>query len=219
MRRGRLSQNFPACRVPRRAHAGEAAFCRAISRRSPCMCHVHSDHKGVRVFQLSVVDHIRLSFGSVVTAYEGHAEAAARLARGGWYAKVITMTAVALAAVLSGVALYAGRGFQIAAAVAATAGLAACAGYVAFDPATRIYGHRASAARLWVLCEKYRALLSEVQDDMLDMPEVTRRRDALLQEFGALFEQSAPADRDTHEIAQKALSGSQLGGYSDRDLD
>jgi hypothetical protein len=73
------------------------------------------------VFQLSVVDHIRLSFGSVVTAYEGHAEAAARLALLGWYAKVVTMSAVALSAVLSGAALYAGRGFQIGAAVAATA--------------------------------------------------------------------------------------------------
>src|SRR5207253_3653824 len=117
---------------------------------------------------LSVVDHSRLSLGSVVTAYEGHAEAAAKLARWGWYAKVVTIFAVALAAVLSGVGLYAGRGVQIAAAAASTAALAACSGYVAFDPQPRIYGHRASAARLWLLCENYRALLAEVHDELLD---------------------------------------------------
>jgi hypothetical protein len=183
------------------------------------MHHVHSDQKGVPVFQLSVVDHIRLSFGGVVTAYEGHAEAAARLARWGWYAKVITMTAVALAAVLSGVALYAGRGFQIAAAVAATAGLAACAGYVAFDPQPRIYGHRASAARLWVLCEKYRALLAEIHDELLDLQALKDRRAELLRDASAVLEHTSPDDRYSYEIARKALKGLGGAGYSDADLD
>jgi hypothetical protein len=181
--------------------------------------HTHSDHKGVCVFQLSVVDHIRLSFGSVVTAYEGHAEAAARLARWGWYAKVVTMTAVALAAVLSGVALYAGRGFQIAAAVAATAALAACAGYVAFDPQPRIYGHRASAARLWLLCENYRALLAEVHDELLDLSALKERRAELLRDASAVLEHTSPDDRYSYEIARKALKGLGGAGYSDADLD
>jgi hypothetical protein len=101
----------------------------------------------------------------------------------------------------------------------AAAAFAAFAVNIAFDPAPRIYGHRACAARLWVLCEKYRALLTEMQDDLLDVAAVTARRDALLQEFGALFEHTPPADRQTYEIAQKALTGSDLGGYSDQELD
>ena len=171
------------------------------------------------MFQLSVVDHIRLSFGSVVTAYEGHAEAAARLARWGWYAKVITMSAVAAGAVLSGVALYAGRGFQIAAAAAATAALVACAGYVAFDPQPRIYGHRASAARLWLLCENYRALLAEVHDELIDLATLKERRAELLRDASAVLEHTSPDDRYSYDIARKALKGLGGAGYSDADLD
>jgi len=171
------------------------------------------------VFQLSVVDHIRLSFGSVVTAYEGHAEAAAKLARWGWYAKVVTIFAVALAAVLSGVGLYAGRGVQIAAAAASTAALAACSGYVAFDPQPRIYGHRASAARLWLLCENYRALLAEVHDELLDLAALKERRAELLRDASAVLEHTSPDDRYSYEIARKALKGLGAAGYSDADLD
>ncbi len=171
------------------------------------------------MFQLSVVDHIRLSFGSVVTAYEGHAEAAARLARWGWYAKIATITAVALAAVFSGVALYTGRGFQIAAAVAATAALAACSGYVAFDPQPRIYGHRASAARLWMVCEKYRALLAEIHDELVDLSALKDRRAELLRDAAAVLEHTSPDDRYSYEIARKALKGLGGAGYSDAELD
>jgi hypothetical protein len=183
------------------------------------MSQVHPNQQGVPVFQLSVVDHIRLSFGSVVTAYEGHAEAAARLALWGWYAKVVTMSAVALSAVLSGAALSAGRGLQIGAAIAATAALAACAGYVAFDPQPRIYGHRASAARLWLLCENYRALLAEVHDELLDLSALKERRAELLRDAAAVLEHTSPDDRYSYEIARKALKGLGGAGYSDADVD
>jgi hypothetical protein len=171
------------------------------------------------MFQLSLVDHIRLSFGSVVGAYQGHTAAALRLARWGWYSKVATLALIGLAAAASILAVRQGGAFQMATAVMTAIAFAGVAVYVAFDPAPRIYGHRACAARLWVLCERYRALLSEVQDDLLDVATVTRRRDELLQEFGALLEQTPPSDRHTYEIAQKALSGPQLGGYSDEELD
>jgi hypothetical protein len=171
------------------------------------------------MFQLSLVDHIRLSFGGVVGAYQGHTAAAVRLARWDWYLNIITLALVGLAAAASLIALRHGGAFQMVTAVATTLAFAASAVHIAFDPAPRIYAHRAHAARLWVLCEKYRALLTEVHDELLDVATITGRRDVLLQEFGALFEQSAPADRHTFEIAQKALSGAQLGGYSDQELD
>jgi hypothetical protein len=171
------------------------------------------------MFQLSLIDHIRLSFGSVVGAHQGHTAAALRLAQWGLYLRVAVLALVGLAGAASLLALRQGGAFQIATVVMTAVAFAAVAVLVAFDPASRIYGHRASAARLWVLCEKYRALLSEVQDELLDIPTVTRRRDDLLQEFGALLEQTPPSDRRTYEIAQKALSGPHLGGYSDQELD
>jgi SMODS and SLOG-associating 2TM effector domain family 4 len=171
------------------------------------------------MFQLSLVDHIRLSFGSVVGAYKGHTAAAVRLARWDWYSNIVTLTLVGVAAAAGLFALRHGGAFPMIAAVSTTIAFAALAVHIAFDPAPRIYAHRAHAARLWVLCEKYRALLTEVHDELLDVPTITARRDVLLQEFGTLFEQSAPADRHTYEIAQKALSGAQLGGFAEQELD
>ena len=157
------------------------------------------------MFQLSLVEHVRLSLASVLAAYEGHADAAARLARQWWYARVLTLTMVALAAILSGIALQQGRAYQIAATVATTAALAACAAYVAFDPNPRIYGHRASAARLWLLCENYRALLAEIHDGLIDIAGIRERRGALAREAAAIFEQAPPGDRLSYEIARKSL--------------
>ena len=157
------------------------------------------------MFQLSLVEHIRLSLASVLTAYEGHADAAARLARQWWYARVLTLSVVALAAILSGIALQSGHLYQIAATAAATAALAACAAYVAFDPTPRIYGHRASAARLWLLCENYRALLAEIHDGLIDVNTIRERRGALAREASLAFEQAPPADRRSYEIARKSL--------------
>ena len=116
------------------------------------------------MFQLSLVDHIRLSFGSVVSAFEGHTEAAARLARWSWYAKVAILTLLGLAAAASSAAAVRGGFYTITAAALSAVGFAATAAVVAIDPETRIYGHRATAGRLWLICEKYRALLTEIHD-------------------------------------------------------
>jgi conflict system pore-forming effector with SLATT domain len=171
------------------------------------------------MFHLSVVDHIRLSFGTVVGAYQAHADAAAALARWGWRMKLAMLAFIGVAAVASLVALQQGRAFQIAAAVATAAGFVACAIYAALDSEPRVYGHRASAARLWLLSERYRALLADIHDEALDLPMLMKRRDALLQEASAVFEQAPPGDRHTFEIAKRALSGGSKVGYSDRDVD
>ena len=78
-----------------------------------------------RMFQLSLVDHIRLSFGSVATSYRAHARAAERLSSRAWQSKVVVMVLVALATAAALIALTGVRQFQIAAAaLSATAVLA-----------------------------------------------------------------------------------------------
>ena len=171
------------------------------------------------MFQLSVVDHIRLSFAGVAGAYESHAAAASRLARWNWYAKIALVSLAGLACVLGLVALQRGRAFQIAATVATAAAFVGCAVYVALDLEPRVYGHRSSAARFWLLTEKYRALLADVHDQLLDMPTVADRRDALMQEARAVFEHAPPADRQTYDITRTALSGEGRRGYSEDDID
>ena len=58
-----------------------------------------------------------------------------------------------------------------------------------------------------MVCEKYRALIAEMHAGLLDLPAIHERRNALLQEAARVFEQTAPDDRYTFEIAKRALRG------------
>jgi hypothetical protein len=171
------------------------------------------------MFQLSVVDHIRLSFASVASACEGHAEAAARLARWGWYSRIALLSLLGLACVAELMALQGGRPYLITAIVGSALAFAACAAWVGLDLEPRIYAHRSSAAKLWLLCEQYRALLAEVQDQMLDPHAITERRDLLAREVKTVFDYAAPGDRETYAIARQALGGVKHTGYSDLEID
>jgi hypothetical protein len=171
------------------------------------------------MFQITIVDQVRLSFGSALAAYEGHAEAAARLTRQNSYAKIALLGLSGLAAVLSAIAVENGYAWQLGSAVFTTIVFGACAVYVGLNQQPLIYGHRASATRLWVICEKYRALLAEMHENVIDLPSLNERRNALLTESAAVMEHAAPDDRYTYQIAKEALSGPRNGGYPDSLID
>jgi hypothetical protein len=171
------------------------------------------------MFQITVVDHVRLSFASILAAYEGHADAAAKLARWSSYAKRILIALSGVTATAGAIAVQAGFRWQVATAILAALLFGACATYVALDHQPRMYGHRRSTARLWVICEKYRALLAEMNDELVDLPSLRDRRNALISEAAAVLEQSAPDDRYTYEIARAALSGPGGAGYPDSLID
>jgi hypothetical protein len=171
------------------------------------------------MFHLSVVDHIRLSFATAAAAYQRHAEAASRLDRLSWYTKIVLVCLTGLACVLGLIALQRGHGFQVAATVAAAAAFVGSAVYVALDLEPRIYAHRSTAARFWLLTEKYRALLADVHDQVLDASGIADRRDALMQEARAVFEHAPPADRQTYDVAKAALTGAGRKGYSEDEID
>jgi hypothetical protein len=170
------------------------------------------------MFQLSLVDHIRLSFGAVATSYRAHARAAARLSARAWQSRMIVMVLLGLS---SGGALVALTGVRYSPIVAAALAGLALLGYtiaISLDFEPRAYAHRACAAQLWVLCEKYRALLAEVHDGLIELPEVTRRRDDLMREVQIVYEHALPADRDSYQIAREALGASE-SAPSDQDID
>lgn len=171
------------------------------------------------MFQLSVVEHVRLSFASVAAAYEGHAEAAARLARWAWHSRVAMLSLLGIAWVAQLMALQGGRPYTIAAITASACAFGACAIWVGLDLEPRIHAHRSSASKLWLVCEQYRALLAEVQDQMLDAHAITARRDELAREVRSVFESAAPGDRQTYDIARKAFGGAKRTGYSPAEID
>src|SRR5919198_4417725 len=144
------------------------------------------------MFQLSLVDHIRLSFGHVVYSYRAHARVAERLSVRAWRLRVVTLGLSACATASAIMALNGDRRVQIAAAalVGLTFAMHGISAALDFEP--RAYAHRACAARLWILCEKYRSLLAEVHDGLVQLPEVTERRDALFREVQAVYEYALP---------------------------
>ena len=170
------------------------------------------------MFQLSLVDHIRLSFGSVATSYRAHARAAERLNARARQSRIFLIVVLGMATGSSLLALTGARPFQIAAAVLSAAALVVAAAVQSFEFEGRAFAHRACAAQLWLLFEKYRALLAEVHDGLIDLGQTTARRDALMREVQNVYEHALPADRAAYQIAREAL-GAGAGAPSDQDID
>jgi hypothetical protein len=159
------------------------------------------------MFHLETSDYIRLTFESLKQAYDAHAEAAARLSRFSSYFRLVTLALTGGAAVLAAIAMSGGWIMQVSAAVMAACAFGACAAYIGYDQQPRIYGHRASAARIWVIVEKYRALVADLESGAIDPQTLHERRNALLYEASDIFERVAPDDRFTFDIARRALGG------------
>jgi hypothetical protein len=170
------------------------------------------------VFQLSLVDHIRLSFGSVAASYRAHARAAERLSSRAWRSRAVLVVLLGLATGASFVALGGVRQAQFAAAALSTTALVGLSIAFALDFEARAFAHRACAARLWLLAEKYRALLADAHDGLIDLEQTTARRDALMREVQNVYEHALPADRDAYQIAREAL-GAGTGSPPDAEID
>lgn len=172
------------------------------------------------MFSLSVVDHVRVSFGQVVQNYMVHAKAAERLTAVGWTAKIAVLALLGVAtAVTAAAVLVPNRPLQITAAVCAALAFAAYALHVALDVEPRVLTHRSAANRLWLIAERYRALLAEIHDGLVERDEIHRRRDDLLQQVHTAFEYAAPANRQAAEAARRAEQSAALPGLTDEQID
>jgi hypothetical protein len=177
------------------------------------------------MFRLSVVDHVRLNFGHAVQNYTVHARAAERLAALAWKVRIGVLTlfgaslALAVAAAMTAGAAGGSRWLQIAAAGAAGLAFAAHAACITLGVEGRVQAHRTCAQRLWLVCERYRALLAEIQDELLDTPTLLRRRDELITELHATYEQPFPADHPAFESLRQAPQRADRGGLTDSEID
>jgi hypothetical protein len=168
------------------------------------------------MFRLSVIDHVRLDFGQVAQNYTVHAAAAERLAgvlRKGRMT-VLALLVMAAAATIT-VLLRPGRNYEISAAIAAGLALTAYVVYLGVGFEARVHAHRVCAQRLWIIGERYRALLAELQDGLVDDASLIGRRDALIAQMHAVYEQSFPFDQPAFESIR--LSGG--GTLGDAEID
>ena len=132
------------------------------------------------MFDLNVVDHVRLNLTRTGENYTVHARAAERLARMTAWTRIGVLTLLFPAAGSSVVSLIEEqRPFQIAAVIAAGLAFAGYAVYVGWGFEGRVAAHRLCALNLWLVCGSHCSLLTEIRDGLVDRDAILRRRDEL----------------------------------------
>lgn len=172
------------------------------------------------MFQITLLDHLRITFGGVVHGYRAHMDVAERLTRRAWQLRIgqLLLLGGALAANVTAMVRIDPR-YAVLSAVLLGVALAVFAIYVAINLESRIYAHRWCASRLWLIREKYRALLSEMKDGTLTEEGLRDRRDQLVDELHAIVEQAPLVDRPTYQSARQALGAADDTVMTDAEID
>jgi len=152
------------------------------------------------MFSLTIVDHVRLDSEQVDKNYMVHAKSAERMVRAVFACRIgiIALLAVAVSVALLSL-LLTGTGYQVATVVTSTLALIAFAIYAVLGLEARLYAHRAFVHRLWIVSERYRSLLAEVQEGKVDGTALLQRRDELIRDVHAIYEFGFGADQAGHE--------------------
>lgn len=155
------------------------------------------------MFSITTLDLVRLDSDHAAQNYMVHARAAERSARAAFTIRIVVVSLLAAACASSIFALLLPvRAYEIAAVVFATLALVAFAIYATLGLESRVGAHRQIAHRLWLIAERYRALLAEVNDGLVDGPQALRRRDELTHDLHAIYEQSFGPDQPARESAR-----------------
>ena len=172
------------------------------------------------MFDLSLVDTLRLGFGQVVYHHKSHSHAASALARWSRYFRIsetLLMMGVVLTALAS--AFGRGRGFAIAAAVFASIALLVFLIHVTFDFEASARAHHICSTKLWNIREQYRALLSDLTDGAIE-PEFARtRRNLLMDQVTAIYESAPPLTRRIFRTSNAPADTAEEIALTDREID
>ena len=172
------------------------------------------------MFNLTLIDHLRLTFAHVVFSHRVHADQAARLTRRAKHVRLGHMSLQIVTLLGATLALLGyGRWTLIVTAMAAACSLSVHAIAVALDVDGLAQAHRTAGARLWLVREQYRALLTDLAGGVLD-PEAARiRRDRLMQEAHAIYEAAPPTEVAMYQSARKALLAADAVAPRDDEVD
>lgn len=170
------------------------------------------------MFNLTLHDHLHLTFSEIVQRRDAHAAKA--LTRARWSRRLRATEAILISGVsiaATGVAFGRGPRFAIAAAVLAAIALIVLVVQLSFELDASARAHADSSAQLWALRERYRSLLSDLHDGALTIDNARARRDQLLDELRAIYDatpvialEDTPADlgspMNTLGFPQKAVT-------------
>lgn len=141
------------------------------------------------MFNLTLRDHLQLTFTEIIKRHSAHAAKAQSRAR--WSRRLRGSEAVLVGGATiasAGAAFGHGQVLAIVAASMAGAALIVLLVNLTFDFEASARAHAASGAQLWGLRERYRSLLSDLHDGALSVAEARLRRDQLIAELRANFD-------------------------------
>jgi hypothetical protein len=141
------------------------------------------------MFNLTLHDHLHLTFNEILQRHDAHAAKAlmhARWSRRLRAAEAFLIACVSIAA--TGVAFGRGQTFAIAGAVLAGLALLILIVQLSVDLDASARAHAASSTQLWGLRERYRSLLSDLHDGALSLPDARVRRDKLIDDLRSILE-------------------------------
>jgi hypothetical protein len=169
---------------------------------------------------LTLVDHLRLTFGHVIYTHRAHTELAARCARRSRFLQGAEGLGLLVTVIGSMALLTTGElAYSIVTAIAASVAVLALTTRMLLDLDTAANAHRTCGARLWHIREQYRALLADLQDGHFTLDDARERRDALMKTLQGIYERAPAADRAAYEAARRAIPADHEAVLSDEEVD
>jgi hypothetical protein len=159
------------------------------------------------MFGLTLVDHLRLTFGHVIHTHRAHSRLAlthARWNRALQGAEALLLLGAAVAAIA--LASTGSAAYGLTAGALAAAAVFTLIVRLIFDFDRSASAHRVCSARLWHIREQYRALLTDLADESLSLETARARRDTLMGMLHAIYESAPPAERGMYEASQADLT-------------
>jgi len=172
------------------------------------------------MFEVTLLDHLRLTFGHVVYRHAAHSHIASTRARWSrWLrtAESLLMTSVALASVAA--ASGKGDGYMIASAILAGLALATLLVHMTLDLDATAQAHAWCATRLWQIREQYRAVLSDISDGAIDLETGRQKRDDLMNRLHRIYENAPPAEYKVYQAAAQAILTAGDTALPDEEID
>lgn len=169
---------------------------------------------------IALLDSIRESFGRVVYTHKTYEKMADRLTATAAIFKWAELILIALTAGSTiKVLVSPGRPFDIVSAVLASLSLLVTIYQFRFNPDQLIQSHRAAAKKLWLIREKYIALITDLSTDAIDPTTARQRRDALIQDVYAVYDAAPSTNSRAYQAAQAALKINEEMTFSDKEID
>jgi hypothetical protein len=172
------------------------------------------------MFEVTLYDHLRFSFGQIVQSHKAHLEMVDRLER---VQMLMRWALLGLLAASAGSLLWGiwsgGRAAQVVALIFSIGALGVHVAQIVEHADPQIAAHRLAGARLWHIRERYRGLLADMVDGTIDATDLRKERDALAAEVSAIYENVAPADRRAYLAARRSIASAADLAVTDVEID